>query len=152
MQQQTREVTGPSPSPSPVILGTCLLFAVTMCSSAGVAFDILTNTKGVPPFLAAFWRLFIQNVVQFFPFIWSLKQEWRRDEEKKILLYHQEALDLKVEVDSEEKRVLLVNELKDEDLQENQLLELHVLLLPRYLRSLPLCCISGVFLGIHFSM
>jgi len=65
MQQQTREVTGPSPSPSPVILGTCLLFAVTMCSSAGVAFDILTNTKGVPPFLAAFWRLFIQN-----SFVW----------------------------------------------------------------------------------
>ena len=75
---------------SPLVLGMCLFLAVAMCSSAGVVFDILTNSKNVPPFLAVFWRLFLQTTVQLFPFLWSLHKEWRRDKENNMMQYHRE--------------------------------------------------------------
>ena len=108
-----------------------------MCSSAGVVFDILTTAKEVPPFLAAFWRLFIQNTVQLVPFLWSVKNEWRRDGERKMMTFHREELELRE-----------ADDVNEEEVQEQE----QVPLMPRYLRSLPLCCISGIFLGIHFSM
>jgi len=140
MQTQAMTKSGPSA----LVLGICLFLAVSMCSSAGVVFDILTNTKKVPPFLAVFWRLFLQNIVQFFPFVFSLHQEWRRDTEKKLVQYHKNALDLHVDGGLD-----LDNEIsgQDEGKQEDS-----TLLLPRYVNSLTLCLVSGFFLGVHFSM
>jgi len=131
--------------PSPLVLGICLFLAVTMCSSAGVVFDIITNTKDVPPFLAVFWRLFLQNTVQFFPFIWSLHKEWRRDKDKKMTNFHGASLQLYVEGGLD---------LNDADKNSEQIEEDEhsPLLLPRYINSLALCTVSGIFLGIHFSM
>jgi len=123
--------------PSPLGLGLCLLFAVSVCSSAGVVFDILTTRKGVHPCLAVFWRLLIQNTVQFIPFILSLKKEWRNDQEKKMLNYHEETLELQLETTSS----------KEQDRGNAPKHNHEDELLPRYLKSLPLCCVSGFFLG-----
>lgn len=128
--------------PSPLGLGLCLLFAVSVCSSAGVVFDILTTRKGVHPCLAVFWRLLIQNTVQFIPFILSLKKEWRNDQEKKMLNYHEETLELQLETTSS----------KEQDRGNAPKHNHEDEFLPRYLKSLPLCCVSGFFLGVHFSM
>jgi drug/metabolite transporter (DMT)-like permease len=117
--------------------GLCLLFAVSLCSSAAVVFDILTSSpSNVNPFLAASWRLSLQTVLQLPFFLRSRYVTKRLDEETLILLYHSEALELKV----------------DQLDEHNEKSETRELLLPRYYKSLPLCAVSGIFLGVHFSM
>ena len=80
-------MTSSTTSPPSLILYLCLFVAVSICSSAGTAFNQLTSIQNVPPFLAAFWRLFLQNIVQFIPFLISLRQVWRKDEEMKNVDY-----------------------------------------------------------------
>ncbi len=106
-------------------------------------FDILTTSKAVPPFLAAFWRLFIQNTVQLVPFLWTLFQQRRKDRETEMMRYHDRELALEPSNQSAENGVENTGN-KEEQIEEP--------LLSRYLKSLPLCIISGIFLGIHFSM
>lgn len=138
MSRRRNAVADHHHSPSNVILGICLLFAVTMCSSAGVVFDILTTQKNVPPFLAAFWRLWIQNTIQLIPFVWSLRTAWRRDQEAKALTHYRQEL------------LLLESTQEQPSMADDG--ERLMLLLPRYVQSLPLCGVSGIFLGMHFSM
>lgn len=154
--------------PSSLIICSCLCLAVTLCSSAGSVFDSLTTVKDVPPFLAAFWRLLFQNIVQFLPFLLSLKDAWREDK-KRYLIQHWNAtndnndgahgmnvtggdLSLQVEVDNDgqshhEEKYLLESNSSNQTIVGDE-----PLILPRYLRSLPLLIGSGFALGVHFSM
>ena len=154
-----------SNNPPTVLISTCLLIAVTVCSSAGTVFDELTTIKDVPPFLAAFWRLFLQNVVQFIPFIISLRKVWREDEEQRVMKHWEQSKDgedgkgggglaLNLEMDDEHD---YENEYDHE--YYNKSLEMEQsnehndeLILPKYIKSLPLLFVSGFALGTHFSM
>lgn len=135
--------------PSTAIIGVCLFLSVTICSSAGAVFDTLTTYKDVPPFLAAFWRLFLQNVVQLVPFLLSLRQAWRKDQERKLMNHW-----------AGDGGLALRNEMDDnndnDDNKEPSELELqerkNELILPKFVKALPLLFISGVGLGTHFSM
>ena len=53
-------------SPSKLCLYALLVLAVTMCSSAGTVFLLMSE---VPPFLRASWRLYAQTIVQIVPFV-----------------------------------------------------------------------------------
>ncbi len=166
MKERTEEASrSPSPTlplpkaestpPSPWTLGFCLLFAVSMCSSAGVVFDILTTRKGTSPFLAAFWRLLVQNIVQFVPFVVSLRKCWREDNEKKmrtgILENTQDGFEGERLVQSPSQSSLSSLHSSGSSPEPSCPLSSE-LLLPRYVASLPLCVLSGFFLGVHFSM
>lgn len=117
MNQSNEESKPPS-----ILIAFCLLIAVTACSSAGVVFDALTSVKGVPPFLAAFWRLFLQTIIQSFPFLLSIVDVFRQDRRR-------------------------IQEGGNEN--ENAY---PPCTLPKYVASFPLMCISGFFLGLHFSL
>mmetsp|Transcript_52051 Transcript_52051/g.58138 ORF Transcript_52051/g.58138 Transcript_52051/m.58138 type:complete len:350 (-) Transcript_52051:229-1278(-) len=59
-----------------------------------------------------------------------------------MLNHHEETLELQLETTSS----------KEQDKSSAQKHNHEVELLQRYLKSLPLCCVSGFFLGVHFSM
>ena len=113
-------MTSEKSGPSSILIACCLFIAVTACSSAGVVFDALTSVKLVPPFLAAFWRLFLQTIIQSFPFLVSMVDLLRQDRQR-------------------------VHEGGSAN-------EGPQCILSKYVASLPLMCISGFFLGLHFSL
>jgi len=143
--------------PNRIIIGICLFSAVTLCSSAGVVFDKLTSEKSVPPFLAAFWRLFLQNVVQLIPFLLSFRRLWEVDVKQRSSLSY-------MCTSSSERNEFTINQAKNVNAEETLGLinpttcidrstqSLNRLSLSRYFKSLPLLILSGVSLGIHFSM
>lgn len=143
-------------SPSIIIISTCLLIAVTLCSSAGTVFDQLTTVLDVPPFLAAFWRLFLQNIIQFIPFVHQLRQVWRDDERRKIMKYLDGGgLALKLEFedntkDDEDENISHDDD--DDDAIGQSMNDNELLIIPKYIKSLPLLVLSGFALGVHFSM
>ena len=167
---------GNNSTPPAIVIGPCLLLAVSLCSSAGTTFDILTSNKDVPPFLAAFWRLFLQNIVQFLPFCLSLRDVWRQDEERKIQQQWDAVhggLSLMVEFNGsqeehelvlgEKVKLNLLNNAKgknndddddddDDDNGESEDRDGGELIIPKYINSFPLLLASGIALGIHFSM
>ena len=65
-------------SPNPILLYTGLGWAMIMCGSAAVAFAVLVNQLDVPPALAASWRLAWVEILQISPFVWQVRQEFRR--------------------------------------------------------------------------
>mmetsp|Transcript_8042 Transcript_8042/g.12122 ORF Transcript_8042/g.12122 Transcript_8042/m.12122 type:complete len:433 (+) Transcript_8042:122-1420(+) len=147
-------VTNATSLPSITIIAPCLFIAVTVCSSAGTVFDSLTAVHDVPPFLAAFWRLFVQNIIQFIPFVLSLRQAWRQDEEQRMMQHwtNDGGLALTLNIDDDEND----NDDKDERRQNVSGLNQSTnsddgLVLPKYIKSIPLLFLSGVALGSHFS-
>ena len=169
----------PNKSRPIIIISLCLFIAVTLCSSAGTVFHQLTSVQNVPPFLTAFWRLFLQNIVQFIPFVYTLYKVWRKDQEiimKRMSMdVHGDTLiDTKddnnddddnvvaIQVDEEnhddvnQKRKVnginrtttLSNNNNDKSFSEQN----NELLIPKYIRSMPLLLLSGFALGVHFSL
>lgn len=61
-------------SPSPLVLFLCLSLAVTMCSSAGVAFLLIDD---VPPVLRASWRLWCHFFAQLPLLAWEVMRQKR---------------------------------------------------------------------------
>lgn len=118
-----------------VVAALSLLLSVSLCSSAAIVFDILTNVLNVDPFLAGFWRLFLQTFVQIPFFLQSYSETKKLDKETEINEYHSH-LGLKLDASEDTK----------DSVQQRELI------IPKYYRSLPLCALSGIFLGIHFSM
>jgi hypothetical protein len=59
--------------PPKLLLYGLLLVAVVTCSSAAVVFSQLLFL-GVPPFLAASWRLICQELMLFLPFLLTYRQ------------------------------------------------------------------------------
>jgi drug/metabolite transporter (DMT)-like permease len=113
-----------------------LFFAMCTCSSAAVVFTHLVDKIGVPPALCASWRLAWTTVLQFLPFLLTLRRIKRKDLERELVQHWEnEGIALREENASEETIAM----------------ELAPLLMPRIIRSTPLIVLSGFCLGIHFS-
>lgn len=136
-------------APSAIILGISLLLAVITCSSAGVVFDSLT-AEGVPPFLAASWRLWCQLSILSIPFYYTLKSI-REDDDRALALWADNH-ELKLgESTGHDEASSITRDHQQLNLQDDVGTKKSELKLPRYLSTLPLLLCSGFFLGVHFS-
>ena len=168
----------PKHSPSTWLLFFLLLVAVATCSSAAVVFRLLID-RGVPPFLAASWRLWCQEIVVFIPFLLSLQQTRRKQREYDIILSIQEVMlydDVEEEncgsqqgqqqlspLNTSPKKIDLCEEhmpITESSGVEHKYFtkewrdrygEQYQPLLTRWISSLPLMLVSGFFFGLHFS-
>lgn len=125
-----------SEGPPVWLIYLALFFAMCTCSSAAVVFTHLVDKIGVPPALCASWRLAWTTVLQFPPFLLTLRRIKRKDLEREVVQHWEnEGIALREESASEEPIAI----------------ELPPLLVPRIIRSIPLITLSGFCLGIHFS-
>ena len=160
--------------PSSVLLTLALLCAVTTCSSAGVVFDSLI-AEGVPPYLAASWRLWCQTLVLFVPFLVTLKRMKDKDDAKfKLwlcsfendhdLTFHECENNMKISNEDSRYNDFGAGVERHEDLSlrdqsmsgnnadiTNNDISLWSGLISKYKEATPLLVCSGFFLGIHFS-
>jgi len=132
-----------SPPPPSWCLYLALLFAMCTCASAGVVFTKLVDQMGVPPALAASWRLAWVNVIQLLPFLLTMRKVHRNDREKEMV-HHWE---------HEGTALVVENNNNKEMVEEPKLMKKNEdpLLMPRIIRSIPWILLSGGCLGIHFS-
>jgi drug/metabolite transporter (DMT)-like permease len=115
-----------------------LFFAMCTCSSAAVVFTHLTDQMGVPPALCASWRLAWVDLIQFLPFILTLRKVRRQDRERELVQHWElEGIALREEDPKDEPTEVQLN--------------LEAPLLPRIFGALPLIILSGSCLGVHFS-
>eukprot|EP00814_Leptocylindrus_danicus_P000013 CAMPEP_0116015310 /NCGR_PEP_ID=MMETSP0321-20121206/6767_1 /TAXON_ID=163516 /ORGANISM="Leptocylindrus danicus var. danicus, Strain B650" /LENGTH=440 /DNA_ID=CAMNT_0003485069 /DNA_START=28 /DNA_END=1350 /DNA_ORIENTATION=+ len=130
--------------PSPLVLWSALFVGALTCSSAGVVFDELTS-QGVPPFLAASWRLWCQSIILIIPFVLTYQEVKRNDAEIiKHWITSSELTLAENELDEYMRLSASTGNLRNnvDDL---------ALIIPRFYSALPLMICSGMFLGIHFS-
>eukprot|EP00978_Attheya_sp_CCMP212_P014172 scaffold36052_cov51-Attheya_sp.AAC.3 len=146
---------------SRLILGAGLLFAMLMCSSAGVAFAILTNRWGVPSCLAASWRLWCAEAVQVWPFLWTFRKEQIRHTHdlqiRSITWQHDLALVSEPSGSGDETyhhpkstfshQIRGVMEDDTPPLTQDNTDSIYI----KFKKALPWLVVSGFFLGVHFS-
>lgn len=119
-----------------------LFFAMCTCSSAAVVFTHLTEQMGVPPALCASWRLAWVDMIQFLPFLLTLRTVRRQDRERELVQHWEDEGMALREEDAVEEPLEVEMEME---------MELEAPLLPRIFRAIPLICLSGSCLGVHFS-
>ncbi|CAD7938574.1 unnamed protein product, partial [Amoebophrya sp. A120] len=156
-----------SSSPSRFALWAWLWIAVTMCSSAGAVFLLISE---VPPFLRAAWRLWCQFFVQLAPFISELRVEYYRQQESGTSTSAEKtdtsdrgprsggSEDVDVHVSEsesttrEEEDAHVPRQLSKEDQDGCRFFdERELTVLSKWVRSLPWIALSGCFLGGHFA-
>jgi drug/metabolite transporter (DMT)-like permease len=127
------------------LVGLGLLFAITMCSSAGVVFTILVNEMNVPPALCVSWRLAWVEIIQLLPFSVTIHGVKQRDKEKLQAVYRweKEGTELANSVGIDDQTAISLEE-APLSLEEGPLM-------PRIFRAIPLVALSGCCLGAHFS-
>ena len=123
-----------------------------MCSSAGAVFAIMD--ADIPPVLKASWRLWCQEIIQLFPFLYSLKHNWRSRLSSTSTPATDTSIPLKTSIsaDSQSSYMATASFIAShtDTLNGSSAIPPQPYLLTKYNQSLPLLTLCGASLGVHF--